>query len=151
MKIVLDTNVLINGVQDNNSYAYRIIQACLEGKLTPLISHRIKRENRLLVKRTVIDQEYKDTLDEFYDQAEMVRVTSRLNAVPEDREDNKFIECAVDGQADYIISEDNHLLDISPHQGIDVLTPSQFWQRQGEEIGGGSEWQDWMKMLMGNK
>ena len=149
MRIVLDTNVLINGVQDENSYAYRIIRFCLSGKVTSVISRKVKQENKLLVRKTVLDQEYKEKLEEYYRRAETIRTKSRFNEIPDDPEDNKLLEAAHDGGAQYIITEDHHLLDISPFGDIEILKPQEFWERHSENLGGGSEWQDWMKNLTG--
>lgn len=150
MRIVLDTNILINGVQDQNSYAFRVINACFQGKIVPLISRKIERENKLLIRRTVLDQEYKEKLEEYFRRAKTVKVKSRFNEIPDDPEDNKLLEAAYDGQADYIVTEDRHLLDLSPYAGIEILTPREFWQRHAEDLGGSSEWQSWMKNLLGS-
>lgn len=149
MRVVLDTNVLINGVQDQNSYAFRIIDACFQGKIIPLISRKIEQENKLLIRKTVLDQEYQERLEDYFRRAETVKIKSHLNEIPDDPEDNKFLEAAYDGQADYIVTADRHLLDVSPYAGVDILTPQEFWQRHAEDLGGSSEWQAWMKNLVG--
>ncbi|MFO7943639.1 MAG: putative toxin-antitoxin system toxin component, PIN family [Anaerolineales bacterium] len=46
--------------------------------------------------------------------------------VEDDPDDDKFLACAVEGAADYIISGDPHLLDIESYQEIPILTPRQF-------------------------
>lgn len=150
MRIVLDTNVLINGVQDENSYAYRIIKAAISGKVTPVISQKVRRENKLLVRKMVLDQEYKEGLEEYYRRAEVVRTRSHFNEILDDQEDNKLLEAAVDGQAEYIITEDRHLLEISSFKGVEMLRPQEFWERHQEDLSGESSWQDWMKNLMKN-
>lgn len=43
-----------------------------------------------------------------------------------DPKDNKFLELAIDGQADAIISGDNDLLVLHPFRGIPILTPREF-------------------------
>jgi putative PIN family toxin of toxin-antitoxin system len=47
-------------------------------------------------------------------------------AVCEDPDDDKFIECAVAGRCDTIVSGDRHLLKLSGYEGIDVLSPRNF-------------------------
>ena len=46
--------------------------------------------------------------------------------VSRDIADNKFFECAVEGGADYIISEDRDILDIGEFQGVQTVTAAQF-------------------------
>jgi predicted nucleic acid-binding protein len=43
-----------------------------------------------------------------------------------DPKDNKFLELAIDGNADYIITGDPDLLILHSYRGISIVTPSQF-------------------------
>ncbi len=43
-----------------------------------------------------------------------------------DPKDDKFLELAVSGQADLIISSDNDLLVLHPFRGISILKPAAF-------------------------
>ncbi|MBU1198966.1 MAG: putative toxin-antitoxin system toxin component, PIN family [Nanoarchaeota archaeon] len=45
-----------------------------------------------------------------------------------DPDDNKIIECALEGKADYIITQDKHLLDLK-FDKIKILTPREFLRR----------------------
>lgn len=54
----------------------------------------------------------------------MPRVT--VNAIPEDPDDNKFLACAVEGDADYIVSEDHDLRRLEKYDSIDVLRKYEF-------------------------
>ena len=46
--------------------------------------------------------------------------------VKEDKDDNKIIECAIQAEADAIVSGDNHLLKIKTAENIQIMTPTQF-------------------------
>lgn len=44
-----------------------------------------------------------------------------------DPKDNKFLELAVCGKADYIIASDKkHLLKMNPYRGIQILSPAEY-------------------------
>ena len=43
-----------------------------------------------------------------------------------DPDDNIFLECAVAGKADYLVSGDKDLLDLTPYREIPIITPSRF-------------------------
>ncbi len=43
-----------------------------------------------------------------------------------DPKDNKFLDIAVSGQADYLISGDGDLQDLNPFQGIPIISPAEF-------------------------
>ena len=52
--------------------------------------------------------------------------------VSADTTDNKFVELAIDCGAKIIISGDIDLKEIKTYRGIDILSPSQFFERFGE-------------------
>jgi len=45
-----------------------------------------------------------------------------------DPKDNKFLALAADGQADYLVSGDRDLRDLSNFNGIPILTPREFYE-----------------------
>jgi predicted nucleic acid-binding protein len=47
-------------------------------------------------------------------------------ALPDDLQDEKFPECALEGQADVIVSGDHHLLTLKFFHGIPMVTARQF-------------------------
>ena len=50
----------------------------------------------------------------------------RVLAVVNDESDNRVLEAAVEGAADYIVSGDADLLDLGSFQGIPIVTAAQF-------------------------
>ena len=59
--------------------------------------------------------------------AEIVQIDEQI-AVCRDPKDDKFLERAVNGRADVIVSGDADLLTLGPFRGIPVLTPAAFVQ-----------------------
>jgi predicted nucleic acid-binding protein len=57
---------------------------------------------------------------------ERVTPQRRVNAVKEDPDDNRILECALAAGADMIISGDGHLLRLTAFEGIAILTPREF-------------------------
>ena len=49
-----------------------------------------------------------------------------LNEIPEDPDNNRILECALEGKAMFIISKDRHLLKLREFKGIKIVTPSEF-------------------------
>ena len=43
-----------------------------------------------------------------------------------DRDDDKFLETAIEGGADCLVTGDRDLLDMSPFMGLPILSPSDF-------------------------
>ncbi len=57
----------------------------------------------------------------------MVEVKFRIDeGVCKDKDDLKFLECAVSGKADFLVSGDNDLLSIEEIEGVKIITPSEL-------------------------
>ena len=50
----------------------------------------------------------------------------------EDPDDNKFLECALSANADYIISGDSDLLKLKEYKNITITTPEKFLEEQNQ-------------------
>lgn len=50
----------------------------------------------------------------------------QADVILDDPTDNKFLACALEGNAGYIVTGDQHLLRLKTYQEIDILTPRQF-------------------------
>ena len=48
-----------------------------------------------------------------------------MDVVKEDPDDNKIIECAIESEAEYILSYDNHLLRLKEYLGIKIIKPEE--------------------------
>jgi len=57
--------------------------------------------------------------------AEPVEIKTRIRAC-RDPKDDKFLEVAVDGRADAIVTGDHDLLELHPFHGIAILTPADY-------------------------
>ena len=58
--------------------------------------------------------------------AEVVEPQKTLRVIAEDPDDNRVLECSLDGKADVIVSGDRHLLKVGKYQGISIVTVRQF-------------------------
>lgn len=52
--------------------------------------------------------------------------TKEIKVIEKDPPDNRYLECAREGQASYIVTGDKHLLEIKEHEGIVILPPAGF-------------------------
>ena len=142
LKIVIDTNVLIDGSNDSHHYANRIIDLVISGNVQAYANKRTLRENKFLVFQKITDPGYLKKLEYFFDLVQPVENTKRINVV-EDSEDNKILESAVAAHADFLITSDQHLLKLKKYQGVKIVRPEAFWQEWEEE--GESGWLKWLK------
>ena len=131
MRIVLDTNVLMSGIFFAGPPA-SILSAWAEGRLELLATVEILAEyrrvgNRLSKKYASVD------VDPVLDL--VVRESRILEPFPvpadacDDKDDIKFLACAISGHATCVVSGDRALLRASGHEGIEVVTPRDFLTR----------------------
>lgn len=141
LKVVIDTNLLIDGASDFYHYGNRIIDLVIGGQIEAYANRSTLRENKLLADRKVTDEGYLKKLEYFFETIQPVPYIGRLDVV-EDAEDNKILESAVACNADYLITSDHHLLKIEKYKGIKIVRPSEFWSLYQDE---GEGWMNWMR------
>jgi len=128
LKIVIDTNVLISGIFFSGP-PYEILCKWWEGKLDILITKKILEE----YKRVGIKLSDKfpgldiiGILDLIERKSEIIEIRIKVSNVCSDPDDDKFIECAINGDCKFIISGDKHILSVSGYNEIHVLKPRDF-------------------------
>ena len=150
MRVILDTNVLIDALNDNFSYTWRIIDLILQDKIQAFASDKILKEYQLIMDRIGINDSDKEKLERFFSKIEMVHVTKRLSVIPDDPQDEKFVECADEANVDYVISSDRHLLNLSKYNNIKMIHPKDFWfEYQGKKPDADDEWKDLFRTILG--
>lgn len=147
MKVVLDTNVLIDGIKDDYSYEKQIIDAVRRGEIIAYANRQTLQENRLILKRLVESEEYKSEINDLLSQINLVD-NRRMIHIVRDPEDNKILESAVESEADYLVTRDNDLLSLNSYEGIDIVTPDQFWVRYKDDSK--ELWNEWAGFFSNN-
>jgi len=128
MRVVVDTNVLVSAALKRNSTPAAALLA-LERRDTLLKSLATERQLFDVLARPyfspLIGDEVRAWLRMLMLIAELVGITERITAC-RDPTDDKFLELAVNGHADLIVSGDADLLALNPFRGIPILTPAAF-------------------------
>jgi len=148
MKIVLDTNVLINGFKDAYSYEKKIIDAVIQGEIEAFANKQTLRENRFISQNLIDDSSYQKELNNFFTQVNDV-INRRQIHIVSDPEDNKILESAVEARADFLISSDNALLNIGEYRRVKIVTPQEFWAKYKDE--GLDLWKQWTGFIRSQK
>ena len=138
LRVVLDTNVILSALLFGGRLEF-IRKAWKGGKLRPVFSEETLEE---LVKvlhypKFALEDEEIDFLIyvEVMPYAEVVeRVIELDKEICPDKEDVKFLECAVSGKVDYIVSGDDDLLSIVEIKGIRIITPANLRKVLGSKI-----------------
>jgi uncharacterized protein len=133
MRVVVDTNVFISaGLKENSppEMAIHLVAAnhlFLKSAITEQALFVTLGRPRLM---PLIDQRFRDWLRELMATAELVDITERIAACRDVRDD-KFLDLAVNGRADLIVTGDRDLLVLTPFRGIPIVTPADFMQSGG--------------------
>jgi uncharacterized protein len=126
-RAVLDTNVIVSGLGWPGAPA-TILDAALDGRLVLVTSPPLLAELRRVLGYPKLAKVIKEgtRLADLIEASSVMVLPSRVFAVIDDESDNRVLEAAVEGAANYIVSGDDHLLRLGFFQGIPVVPPAEF-------------------------
>ena len=139
LSVVLDTQLLLRGATARRlTLSRKIYLEWLAGRYELLLSTEIFAEiaavfsEPLVVLRLrITDAILEHALRSLHARCQWVDVRRKIRAC-RDPSDDKFLECAVDGRADYIVSADKDLLDLGSFEGIEIIDAPTFWRKLAE-------------------
>jgi putative PIN family toxin of toxin-antitoxin system len=121
--IVLDTNVLVAAAYNPGSASRRVVDACLSGELTAVLSPALRREYEFVLARAVRGQPYLDEIHRLLGSAEVVEPPRTPRVVAADPDDDKLVAAALAAGA-VLVTNDAHLLAVAGHKGLRVVRPT---------------------------
>lgn len=136
-RLVLDSNVLISAILSPRGAPARLLGELSRTRAVLLFSDPAMTE--------LADRLMRDKFEAYVDRQSRLRILAELDAVSEfvgiagapmgcrDRDDDKFLETALAGNADMLVSGDRDLLDLHPWQQIPILNPSQALEKMSAE------------------
>ena len=134
LRAVLDANVIISALIQPKGASGRILASLLERNsfeliVSPAILAEIRRSFRYPKVRKYIKSS-DDDIDLWVASLELiaqpVNGNLRIHAVAADPDDNKYIEAAVEGLAQFVVTGDKHLLSLKSYENIRIITPRVF-------------------------
>jgi len=126
-KVVIDTNILISAI-GRNSKPEECLKLILEDKIEAFTTQGMLDEVSEVLKYDKFnfsEQEQQKFLEILVSEFRFVNPEISINQ-SEDLDDNKFLECAVSADADYINSGDSDLLELKEYEGITITKPETF-------------------------
>jgi|SRR4051812_36472829 putative PIN family toxin of toxin-antitoxin system len=127
MRAVLDTNVLISGLLWKGAHHHCLLAA--EGGLYTLLSAEqilLELYEKLVGKFDNTPEEANETITGLRAVAALVPLTGKHGWVIADPDDDKFVDAALAGNANVIVSGDHHPLDLQCVEAIPILSPREF-------------------------
>ena len=131
-RVFLDTNVIVSRVILPNSLHARAVNTITD-TCDLLLSAEVISELEEVFRRPKLDR-YNDLTTRLKYLWALVEAATPIQVVDtvtdcHDPKDNKFLELALSGKADVIVTGDDHLLCLHPWRGILILTPADYLAR----------------------
>ena len=118
MKIVLDTNVLVSALINPKGMPAKILNLILNGKLTILYDNRIMGDYRMVLSRKKFNfpiEMIEPLIDFIRYEGEFI-ASEPLRTKFIDEDDKMFLEVAVSGNAEYLITGNTNMSPDSPNK-----------------------------------
>jgi len=127
-------NVFVSSLLSTEGTPAQLLNAWREGRYMLVTSPAIIAEvvevlesPRISKKYLVRHQDVENLVDVLKTDAVLVPGEAGVKgSVPRDPRDEMFLACAIDANADCIVSGDRHLLDLQTFRGIPILTVNEF-------------------------
>lgn len=140
IRAVIDANILVSGIISPKGAPRKILNLARKGVFKAVTSISINHETLNVLHRAYIYTKYNlteeiiDDISAFlYEGAVLTEDQYTVARVRKDPGDNKFIACALEGEADYIVSGDAHLLSLKHYRGIQIVDARGFLKILGKQ------------------
>lgn len=146
MRIVVDTNVFINGLFKDDDFCKAIFQLKSLNKVT-FVMNKEMQDELLITFGNILVEAFKKlkknnpmkifslmaSLSKCLWQVEEIDHLMHTDYCKDDKSDNKFVDCCIDGDIKYFVTQDKHLNSIArilkSEYEIEVLSPFQFYTK----------------------
>lgn len=136
LRAVIDTNLFVSGLFSRDSVSARLQAHWINLDFILVTSIDIIKEVNRVLHYPRIQERFNpkdETLKRFFRlifrKAVITKDTYKTDRITDDPTDNKFLACAMEGKANYIVSRDPHLRNIKHFQGIQIIDATSFIDR----------------------
>ncbi|HEX7157646.1 MAG TPA: putative toxin-antitoxin system toxin component, PIN family [Edaphobacter sp.] len=128
-RVVVDTNVLVSRLLRRRSLPAQAVDRIIQNAQLLVSEETMKELARVLSRRKfdryIVSEERVEFIRELSTVVEMVPIVHRIH-VCRDARDDKFLEVAVNGSAQLIVTGDIDLLALHPFREIAILSPADY-------------------------
>jgi putative PIN family toxin of toxin-antitoxin system len=135
MRIIIDTNIVISGLFFKG-LPKKLLSELDELKFEICVNEEIFTEYTKKINQKILKPKYhldKELRNKFFSSLQSFEIKSDLK-VCRDPDDDKFINCAIDAKAIYIVSGDNDLLTIKNFAEIEIVTAREFYEKYFKSV-----------------
>ncbi|MCU0471320.1 MAG: putative toxin-antitoxin system toxin component, PIN family [Arcicella sp.] len=136
MKLVIDTNILVASLSSKSKYHW-IIQALRKGQFELCITSEIYLEYEEVLKQkynSIVADAFLNSLKELSNVLQ-IDVFYNWNLIEADTDDNKFADCAIAGNVDFLVTNDKHynILNAIEFPQVRVISLEKFSKLNNDE------------------
>ncbi len=135
MLVVLDTNVVISAFLSPRGTPAQVLRRWEAETFEIATSPTLRAELSQTLEYPRVKKNIKASKEEMQETLRRLSLvplnhepTSQIDVVKRDPDDNRVLECAVDVDANYIVTGDEDLLELQEYQGIQIVSPAEFIQ-----------------------
>lgn len=136
LKAVLDTNILVSGLFAESGTIFELMNLWADEQFELATSLEILDELYRVLHKPTIQKHFKPTEKEIIELIEIIKERAvmtpgmlEINVIKDDPTDNKFLVCAKEAAADFIVSGDKHLKDIKQFENIKIVDAKTFIEK----------------------
>ena len=129
IRAVLDANILVSALISPSGTPAQVLDLWREERFLPMMSERILAELERVLSQPRLRRGYgltvaptEELMKGFRRFALVTPGEVEVTGVARDPDDDKLLACAVEGEADYLVTGDNDLLALGSYQGIPIIT-----------------------------
>lgn len=127
LKVVLDTNLFVAAHFNKKSASAKIINLCLSDQINFCASKGLFKELEFILKNIRAPLTFRQKVYSLFENGIIVK-PQKLFIVKEDLDDNKFLAVSETANANYLITNDRHLLVIGHFKKTKIIKPADFWE-----------------------
>jgi len=127
-KVVIDTNVFVSGLTFKGK-PREVLDLIWRGDIEACISSFIFKELEETLKKDFSwdRNQIKHTIEKIKAKTILIQPKNKVSVIKENDDDNRILECAIEGKVQCLISGDRkHLLPLKEYRGIKILSPAEF-------------------------
>ena len=136
LRAVIDTNLFVSGLFAKDSLSARLQNLWISEEFELVTSLEIIKEVSRVLSYPRIKEHFKPKEENvrrffrlIFRKAIISKDIIQTDKIVDDPKDNKFLACALEKQADYIVSRDPHLRNIKHFHGIQIVDATTFIQK----------------------
>ncbi len=142
LRVVLDTNIFVSSLLVKEGLPAQVLDAWRERKFLLATSPSLVSEIQSTLNYPHIRRKYNITNNDVNQLITLLAedalvvpgdIEAVSGSVPDDPADEAVLACALDAEADLVVSGDRHLLDLAEYRGIRIITVREFLEKLSTE------------------